>query len=58
MLCIRIVIDVKSRILLYKNHFKFQLGFKVVIKKGTNKMKSSLQNTDFEHDTINFKIKK
>ena len=50
--------DVKSRFLLYKNDFKFQLGFKVVVKKGTNKIKSSLQTIDFEHDTINFKIKK
>ena len=49
---------VKSRFLLYKNDFKFQLGFKVVVKKGTNKIKSSLQTIDFEHDTINFKIKK
>ena len=37
MLCIKIVIDVKSRFLLFKNDFKFQLGFKVVVKKGTNK---------------------
>ena len=29
---------VKSRFLLYKNDFKFQLGFKVVVKKGTNKI--------------------
>ena len=50
--------NVKSRFLLYKNDFKFQLGFKVVVKKGTNKIKSSLQTIDFEHDTINFKIKK
>ena len=49
---------VKSRFLLYKNDFKFQLGFKVVVKKGTNKIKSSLQTIDFEYDTINFKIKK
>ena len=49
---------VKSRFLLYKNDFKFQLGFKVIVKKGTNKIKSSLQTIDFEHDTINFKIKK
>ena len=49
---------VKSRFLLYKNDFKFQLGFKVVVKKGTNKIKSSLQTIDFEHDTIYFKIKK
>ena len=48
---------VKSRFLLYKNDFKFQLGFKVVVKKGTNKIKSSLQTIDFEYDTINFKIK-
>ena len=48
----------KSRFLLYKNDFKFQLGFKVVVKKGTNKIKSSLQTIDFEYDTINFKIKK
>ena len=50
--------NVKSSFLLYKNDFKFQLGFKVVVKKGTNKIKSSLQTIDFEHDTINFKIKK
>jgi len=50
--------NVKSRFLLYKNDFKFQLGFKVFVKKGTNKIKSSLQTIDFEHDTINFKIKK
>jgi hypothetical protein len=49
---------VKCSFLLYKNDFKFQLGFKVVVKKGTNKIKSSLQTIDFEHDTINFKIKK
>ena len=58
MRCIGILIDVKSSFLLYKNDFKFQLGFKVVVKKGTNKIKSSLQTIDFEHDTINFKIKK
>ena len=58
MLCIRIVIEVKSRFLLYKNDFKIQIGFKVVVKKGTNKIKSSLQTIDFKHDTINFKIKK
>ncbi len=35
--------NVKVRDLLYKNDFKFQLGFKVVVvKKGTNKIKSSL----------------
>ena len=50
--------NVKSSFLLYKNDFKFQLGFKVVVKKGTNKIKSNLQTIDFEHDTINFKIKK
>ena len=50
--------NVKSRFLLYKNDFKFQLEFKLVVKKGTNKIKSSLQTIDFEHDTINFKIKK
>ena len=49
---------VKSRFLLYKNDFKIQIGFKVVVKKGTNKIKSILQTIDFEHDTINFKIKK
>lgn len=54
----RILFGVKSRFLLYKNDFKFQLGFKVIVKKGTNKIKSSLQTIDFEHDTINFKIKK
>ena len=48
----------KSRFLLYKNDFKFQLGFKVVVKKGTNKIKSSMQTIDFEHGKINFKIKK
>ena len=48
----------KSRFLLYKNDFKIQTGFKVVVKKGTNKIKSSLQTIDFEHDTINFKIEK
>ena len=48
----------KSRFLLYKNDFKFQLGFKVIVKKGTNKIISSLQTIDFEHDTLNFKIKK
>ena len=58
MQCIGIEFDVKSRFLLYKNDFKFQLGFKVVVKKGTNKIKSCLQTIDFEHDTINFKIKK
>jgi hypothetical protein len=58
MRCIEIVIEVKSRFLLYKNYFKFQLGFKVVVRKGTNKIKSSLQTIDFEYDTINFKIKK
>ena len=51
-------LDVKSSFLLYKNDFKFQLGFKVVVKKGTNKIKSSLQTIDFEYDTIKFKIKK
>lgn len=56
--CIRILFDVKSSFLPYKNDFKFQLGFKVIVKKGTNKIKSSLQTIDFEHDTINFKIKK
>ena len=50
--------NVKSSFLLYKNDFKFQLGFKVIVKKGTKKIKSSLQTIDFEHDTINFKIKK
>ena len=49
---------VKSRFLLYKNDFKIQIGFKVVVKKGTNKIKSILQTIDFEHDTIKFKIKK
>ena len=49
---------VKSRFLLYKNDFKIQIEFKVVVKKGTNKIKSSLQTIDFEYDTINFKIKK
>jgi hypothetical protein len=49
---------VKSRFLIFKNDFKFQLEFKLVVKKGTNKIKSSLQTIDFEHDTINFKIKK
>ena len=49
---------VKSSFLLYKNNFKFQLGFKVVVKKGTNKIKSSLQTIDFEYDTIKFQIKK
>tara|TARA_B100001173_G_C15512352_1_gene347767 strand:- start:117 stop:374 length:258 start_codon:yes stop_codon:yes gene_type:complete len=49
---------VKSRFLLYKNDFKIQIGFKVVVKKGTNKIKSILQTIDSEHDTINFKIKK
>ena len=34
MRCIGILIDVKSRFLLYKNDFKFQLGFKLVVKKG------------------------
>ena len=58
MLCIRIVIDVKRRFLLYKNDFKFQLEFKVVVKKGTNKIKSIMQTIDFEHGKINFKIKK
>ena len=50
--------NVKSRFLLYKNDFKIQIGFKVVVKKGTNKIKSSQQTIDFEHDTIKFKIKK
>ena len=50
--------NVKSSFLLYKNDFKFQLGFKVVVKKGTKKIKSSLQTIDFEYDTIKFKIKK
>ena len=49
---------VKGRFLLYKNDFKIQLGFKIVVKKGTNKIKSILQTIDFEYDTINFKIKK
>ncbi len=48
----------KNRFLLYKNDFKIQIGFKVVVKKGTNNIKSILQTIDFEHDTINFKIKK
>jgi len=48
---------VKNRFLLYKNDFKIQIGFKVVVK-GTNNIKSILQTIDFEHDTINFKIKK
>ena len=48
----------KGRFLLYKNNFKFKLGFKVVVKKGTNKIKSNLQTIDFEDNTINFKIKK
>ena len=52
------VVIVKSHFLLYKNDFKIQMEFKVVVKKGTNKIKSSLQTIDFEHDTINFKIKK
>ena len=47
-----------SRFLLYKNDFEIQIGFKVVVKKGTNKIKSILQTIDFEYDTINFKIKK
>jgi len=51
-------LDVKSNFLLYKNEFKIQLGFKVAVKKGTNKIKSSLQTIDFEHNTIKFKIKK
>ena len=49
--------NVKSRFLLYKNDFKFQLGFKVVVKKGTNKIKSSLQTIDFQDDIVDFKIK-
>ena len=49
---------VKRRFLLYKNDFKIQLGFKVIVKKGTNKINYSLQTIDFEHDTIKFKIKK
>ena len=48
----------KGSFLLYKTDFKIQLGFKVVVKKGTNKIKSNLQTIDFEHDTIKFKIKK
>ena len=48
----------KSRFLLYKKDFKIQIGFKVVVKKGTNKIKSSLQTIDFEDDIIKFKIKK
>ena len=48
----------QGNFLLYKNDFKIQIGFKVVVKKGTNNIKSSLQTIDFEHDTINFKIKK
>ena len=47
----------KSRFLLYKNDFKFQLGFKVVVKEGTNKIKSSLQTIDFQDDIVDFKIK-
>ena len=47
----------KSRFLLYKNDFKIQIGFKVVLKKATNKIKSSLQIIDFEYDIIKFKIK-
>ena len=49
--------NVKSRFLLYKNDFKFQLEFKVVVKKGTNKIKSSLQTIDFQDDIVDFKIK-
>ena len=49
---------VKRSFLLFKNDFKFQLGFKVVVKKGTNKIKSSLQTIEFENNTIKFKIKK
>ena len=48
----------RGSFLLYKTDFKIQLGFKVVVKKGTNKIKSNLQTIDFEHDTIKFKIKK
>ena len=48
----------KGSFLLYKTDFKIQLGFKVVVKKGTKKIKSNLQTIDFEHDTIKFKIKK
>ena len=48
----------KSRFLLYKNDFKIQIVFKVVVKKGTNKIKYIFQTIDFEDDTINFKIKK
>ena len=50
--------NVKVRDLLYKNDFKFQLGFKVVGKKVTNKIKSRLQTIDFMHETINFNVKK
>lgn len=49
---------VKSRFLLYKNDFKIQLGFKVIVKKGTNRVNSCLQTIDFQQDTIEFRIKK
>ena len=47
-----------SRFLLYKNNLKIQIGFKVLVKKGTKKIMTSLQTIDFEDDTIQFNIKK
>jgi len=43
---------VKVQDLLYKNDLKIQLEFKVLVKKGTNKMKSYLQTIDFQHNKI------
>ena len=48
----------QGNFLLYKNDFKFQLGFKVVVNKGTNNIKSSLQTIDFEDDMVNLNIQK
>tara|TARA_B100002052_G_C15821095_1_gene570541 strand:+ start:45 stop:194 length:150 start_codon:yes stop_codon:yes gene_type:complete len=49
---------VKSRFLLYKNNLKIQIGFKVLVKKGTKKIITSIQTIDFEDDTVQFNIKK
>ena len=48
---------VKSNFLLDKNYLKIQIGFKVVVKKGTNQIKSYLQTIDFQYDTIDFRLK-
>jgi hypothetical protein len=51
-------LSVKGNILLYKNHIEFQLTFKVIVKKGTNRIKSKLESIDFKYDRILFQIKK